>query len=90
MRILEPHDKYGWITCVIAGRWVQAKVFDKPSTYGINDGRVSKLCIGKTNKRIPRQNFEDQMDYMYERILGFDNLPEGILDKVLAELETLP
>jgi hypothetical protein len=90
VEILEAHDRYGWITARIQGRWVQAKVYDLPSTFGINDGRVSKLVISKTAHRDPAQNFFQQMDYNYDRGLDFDNLPDGLLEKIVAELETLP
>jgi len=90
MQILEPHDESGWVTAIIADRWVQAKVYDQPSTFGLFNGRVSKLAIAKTNTRNPHANFFDQLDYNYDRGLDFDNLPEGLLVKIVAELETLP
>ncbi len=91
MRILKPHDQSGWITCIIAGRWVQAKVYDEPSSYGVRDCRVSKLTIGKTEHRDPNQNFFDQMDYNYDRGLDFNNLKDpSILETVLTELNNLP
>lgn len=90
MKILEPHNEYGWITAIIEGRWVQAKVYDEPSDYGINNGRVSKCAIGKTDTRDPFKNFFDQMDFNYDRGLDFDNLPEGVLAKIVSELEKLP
>jgi hypothetical protein len=49
MQILQAHDRHGWITAIIEGRWVQAKVYDEPSVFGVNEGRVSKLSIGKTD-----------------------------------------
>ena len=90
MKILEAHDRTGWITARIEGRWVQAKVYDLPSTFGINDGRVSKLTISKTAHRTPSRPFFEQMEYSYDRGLDFDNLPDGLLEKIVAELETLP
>ena len=90
MKILAPHDEFGWITAVIEGHWVQAKVYDEPSTYGVNNGRVSKLAVGKESFRNPNQNFFDQMCYNYDRGLDFDNAPSGLINKIVAELETLP
>ncbi len=29
----------------LGDHWFQAKIFDEPSQYGINDGRISKLAI---------------------------------------------
>lgn len=92
MQILEAHDQNGWITAIIEGRWVQAKVYDEPSVFGINEGRVSKLSIGKTGIRDPNRNFFDQMDYNYDRGLDFKRrtLPDAVLRKIVASLEALP
>jgi hypothetical protein len=90
MKILSPHNQIGWITAIIEDRWVQAKVYDEPSTFGIKNGRVSKLAIGKTSERNPNCNFFDQMCFNYDRGLDFDDAPEGLVDKVVAELEKLP
>lgn len=89
MKVLD-RDASGWVTAIIEGRWVQAKVYDEPSTFGINGGRVSKCVIGKKETRDRRQDFFSQMDYNYDRGLDFDNLPPGLLDKIVAELEALP
>jgi hypothetical protein len=90
MKVLKAHDKFGWITAVINGRWVQAKVYDEPSVFGINDGRVSKLAIGKSSMLYPTTPFFDQMAYNYDRGLDFDDLPAGVLDGIVEELERLP
>jgi hypothetical protein len=92
MKILKAHDQYGWITAIIEGRWVQAKVYNEPSCYGINDGRVSKLSIGKTDSRDPTSNFFEQMDYNYDRGLDFKRrtLPVATFRKIVAQLEALP
>jgi len=92
MQILSAHDNTGWITAIIEGRWVQAKVYDEPSTYGVNNGRVSKLVIGKTDARDPTQNFFNQMDYNYDRGLDFKRrtLPVAKLRSIIAQLEALP
>lgn len=90
MIILEPHDETGWITAVIEGRWIQAKVYDEPSCFGIYDGRVSKLVIGKTNSRNPNQNYFDQMCFNYDRGLDFSNIDPDLLTKIVGQLETLP
>lgn len=92
MKILEDERAYtGWITAIIEDRWCQAKVYDESSGYGINDGRVSKLVVGKTGQRNERgQPFFDAMDFNYDRGLDFDNLPKGLLDKIVAQLEALP
>lgn len=90
MEITTPHAQTGWVTAIIEGHWVQAKVYDEPSTYGVNDGRVSKLVISKTAIWNPKTNFFDQMCFNYDRGLDFDAAPAGLVDKVIAALETLP
>lgn len=90
MQIIERDLKTGWVTAVINGRWVQAQVYDEPSTYGINNGRVSKLVVGKTDHRDQNREFFPQMDFNYNRGLDFDNLPDGVLSAVVSELESLP
>jgi 2-keto-4-pentenoate hydratase len=90
MQIIKAHDQNGWITAIIQNRWVQAKVYNDPSTYGINNGRVSKLAIGKTNVKEDFSNFFDQMCYNYDRGLDFDESPSGLLEKIVEELESLP
>lgn len=90
MKIIEPHDATGWITAEIEGRWVHAKVYDAPSTFGVRNGRVSKLAIGKAASRDPAKPFFEQMAYNFDRGLDFDELPDGVLDAVLVALESLP
>ncbi len=90
MKILSPHRWTGWITVEIDGRRVDAKVYDTPSIFGINDGRVSKLAIMKTAVRDPNADYFAQCDYNYDRGLDFDDLPAGVLDNVVAQLEALP
>lgn len=92
MQILQAHDRHGWITAIIEGRWVQAKVYDEPSVFGVNEGRVSKLSIGKTDTYQRYSDFFDQMDYNYDRGLDFKRrtLPVATLRKIIAGLEALP
>ena len=90
MKILKQKHDDLWITVISNGRWVQAKVYNEPSDYGVNDGRVSKLSIGKTDKRDQDKNFFNQMAYNYDRGTDFDNLPDGLLNLIVADLEVLP
>jgi hypothetical protein len=91
MEVIEEHDKYGWITAIICGRWVQAKVYQEPSCFGVNDCRVSKLAIGKTDSRDEGVSFFEQMDYNYDRGLDFNRLhDDDILNSILLELNGLP
>lgn len=41
-----------WQTGMVGDYWFQAKVFDEPSEFGINDGRVSKLSVRKDGEEI--------------------------------------
>lgn len=91
MKIIDPHShESGWITAVINGRWVQAKVYDEPSEYGVNGGRVSKIAIAKTAIQNPNRNFFDQICYNYDRGLDFDHAPAGLVEKIIGQLESLP
>jgi hypothetical protein len=52
---------------------------------------VSKLAVSKTDdKNKPGQPFHDAMAYNYDRGLDFDDLPKGLLDKIVRNLENLP
>ena len=91
MEIIEQSNN--WITAISNGRWIQAKIFDEGSEFGINDGRVSKLSISRNGMRDGKKNFFDQMAYNYDRGLDHHddrNLPDELLNKIVAELETLP
>lgn len=68
-----------WKTKIIDGHLCTAKVYDEPSQYGINNGRISKLVISKGD------SFEGMSEtiYNYSRGLDFDETPSGLLQKVL-------
>ena len=88
MKILEDRNDSGWITAVIDGRWVEAKVYDKPSLSGIYNGRVSKLYIAKTDTRDPKVNYFEQMDYGYDRgIEDHNHLPDSVIRSIVRQLE---
>ena len=79
-----------WVTAIVNGRWCQAKLFDVGSIHGINEGRVSKLAIGKTSSRDPSRDFFDQMDYNYDRGLDFSNLSDEFVNDIVRQLSELP
>ena len=58
----------------------QAKVYDEPSTYGINDGRISKLSIRSTNWGVV---------FNYDRGLDIDNMTPDTVDAIVAAIESL-
>jgi hypothetical protein len=90
IQIIKPHSSYGWVTARVCGRWVQAKVYDTPSIYGINGGRISKLFVGKTSALEAGGDFFSKMDYSYDRGLDFNYLPQELLHEIVGELEKLP
>jgi hypothetical protein len=90
MIIIHEHDEHGWITAIIDGRWCQAKVYDEPSTFGINNGRVSKLVISKSSNRDNRKPFFEQMDFNYSRGLDFSNMKTDEVNSIVEQLENLP
>lgn len=95
MNILDDaRSTWGWITAIIENRWCQAKVYDESSSYGINNGRVSKLAVAKegiaalgAGTGLP---YFDNLDFNYDRGLDFDNLKDGVLDRIVNQLEALP
>ena len=70
-----------WREGVFEGRWWQAKVYDHGSMFGSNNGRVSKLvvCAGSTWNR-------EKIIYNYDRGLDVDQAPEGLVDRLLAQI----
>lgn len=49
-----------WISGEYEGFVFEAKVFDKPSVFGIDNGRVSKLFVTQNNKLV--FNYDRGMD----------------------------
>src|SRR5210317_1439294 len=96
VKILNPHRDTGWIDLVVNDRWVQAKVYDERSTYGVRDCRVSKLSVAKYGVRLlgieSGLNFFENLDYHYDRGLDFHNedLSQKELDSILDYLNDLP
>lgn len=93
MQIIKPHDRYGWITAIICGRYVVAKVYNEPSTYGIYNGRVSKIAILKTDTRDHNADWFSQCDVNYDRGTDFNNLwrkDRKLFNAIIKELEALP
>ena len=81
MKILDAPSNSNWLTAIIDGLYCQAKIFTEPSTFGINDGHVSKLsvCSGQSWDHT-------KVIINYDR--GWDvgeNRPE--LDSIVGQLE---
>jgi len=78
----------GWVTVVINDRYISAKIYDTPSTFWINNGRISKMSVSKKGRYVKEDNFFDQMDYNYDRGLDFNKMPDNELNNIINELES--
>jgi len=91
--VIAPRDQQGWIKGKIGKYTFSAKVYDLPSTFGINNGRVSKLGIYDDEQRRREGNYFASCIVNYDR--GWDIEPQNeaernTLDRVLEFLEALP
>lgn len=82
-----PYGDADWVKGAAGGYLFQALLFDEGSEYGIDEGRVSKLCVW------PEEKNPGSAIINYDR--GWDVKPQNdderaILDAVLAELEDYP
>lgn len=71
-----------WVEGVVDGHWFQAKVFTEPSEYGINDGRISKLCVSKSDKW--EGFYPSKILFNYDRGLDLGRPDLKIVKKLLA------
>lgn len=83
----------GWIDGTVDGFRFQAKVFDEGSMYGIDEGRVSKLCVWNEAQQKTSRNIWRATIINYDR--GWDIEPataehKEILRALLAYLSALP
>ena len=94
LTILEDNRKdTGWIHGIVHGRSFAAKLYDEPSTYGIDSGRISKLSIYKTDQRDPNIEFFSQLDFNYDRGLDFNHLWKSnrkLYFKIIKTIEQIP
>jgi hypothetical protein len=97
-KILEPHSiDTGYVTLLAHDRWIQAKVYDDPSDYGVRNCRVSKISISKEGIHLlgieSGLNFFDNCDYNYDRGLDFHHkksLTKKTLNDILDYLNAMP
>lgn len=92
IKVTSPRQLSGWISGRIGKYTFSAKVYDMPSKFGINGGRVSKLGIYGDEER-KCKGWITACIVNYDR--GWDVQPEseehrGILRDVLQFLEALP
>ena len=81
-----------WVAGTVDKYNFSAKLFDEGSTFGINDGRVSKLSIHDEKVRQEQMNFFVACIVNYDR--GWDIEPEEehkeYFDAVMDLLENAP
>lgn len=71
-----------WILGTVDGLEVQAKAYDEPSQYGMEqDGRISKLWV-----KTPSDTGLGIVIYNYDRGLGIDYIKPEALDMIVAEV----
>ena len=86
-------EKDGAITGKINGFNFSAIVFDEASSYGIDEGRVSKLWIWDETQGTVKHNKWSTYTVLYER--GWDVKPKSAADRHMTDalvdyLESLP
>lgn len=86
------NDSSNWVDGVVGKYHFQAKLFDTPSTFGIENGRVSKLSIWDQKVRKEKLNFLKACVVNYDR--GWDKKPNKkvtpYFDAVMTLLEAAP
>lgn len=92
--VVDTRRSDGWIQFVAHNRFVEAKVFNEGSHYGINDGRVSKLVIAKdgiTKLGLGSGlSFHESLEYSYDRGEDMNTIPANVLNDIVEYLEALP
>lgn len=83
---------YPWLEGTIEGYRFQAAVYNEPSEYGINEGRISKLMVWDEAQRQQYQNIFRAALMNYDR--GWDNKPKSehkaMINDLISYLENLP
>ena len=85
-------DQYPWREGMIEGYHFQAAVYDEPSVYGINEGRISKLMVWSERVRQQTGGADWGTITNYDR--GWDIEPKAqhksLIDELISYLENLP
>jgi hypothetical protein len=81
-----------WVDGIVDKYRFQAKLFDEGSTFGINDGRVSKLMIWDEAVRQQAQNIFEGCIVNYDRGWDIEPQPEHKIyfNAVMELLENSP
>ena len=83
--------QYPWREGTVEGHHFHAAVYDEPSVYGINEGRISKLMVWDEAMRQGRRGYSRTSLMNYDR--GWDIEPEArhkaLIDELVSYLEKL-
>ena len=60
-----------WVECNSKTHKIQAKVFDTPSKYGINRGRISKLFVRRKSDKKVVLNYDRGWDIKPKKVSTF-------------------
>ena len=91
-RIICSERSEGWVKGTVNGYHFQAKVYDEPSVYGINEGRISKLMVWDEAQRQQHRNIFRAALMNYDRGWDIEPQPEyaEMINKLVLYLEALP
>lgn len=83
---------YPWMEGIIEGCHFDAEVYDAPSEYGINEGRISKLMVWKEVEEKGSRKVSRKLLANYDR--GWDIKPQAqykkMFDELVSYLESQP
>ena len=89
---IQKQGQYPWYKGMIGGYTFEAAVYDEPSVYGINEGRISKLMVWDETKRQQYRNIFSAAIMNYDR--GWDIEPQkrhkALINALIAYLENIP
>jgi len=78
IHVIEEWNEYGWVTFLYGEYKVQARVFEKPSKFGVFGGRVSKMAV---------QDRKGMVVYNYDRGLDFSKISLFMLRDIVRFIE---
>lgn len=79
IQITDENDN--WVTGLVDGRYFQAKVYSAPSSFGVENGRVSKLCVSKGD--FWEGLYTEKVLFNYDRELDFGDINDPSVRKIL-------
>lgn len=69
-----------WVSGLVLGCFFMAKIYDEPSQFGINEGRISKLAICNDSKWDA-----DKLIYNFDRGADVDGPAAQVFTALLLE-----